>query len=100
MNSFPQCNLQKVASKVFKKKNNISQNLLYGVFLIWLVILLVSVAEAFSTVCLKWGPPDVVRVDNGTDFANAIVESLLETFGVRIASSWTQALSGTVGLPD
>ena len=43
-----------------------------------------SVAEAFSTVCLKWGPPDVVRVDNGTEFANAIVESLLETFGVRV----------------
>ena len=43
-----------------------------------------SVAEALSTVCLKWGPPDVVRVDNGTEFANTIVESLLETFGVRV----------------
>ena len=33
---------------------------------------------------MKRGPPDVVRVDNGTEFANAIVESLLETFGVRV----------------
>ena len=41
-----------------------------------------SVAEAFGTVCLKWGPPYVVRVNNGTEFANAIVESLLEIFGV------------------
>ena len=45
-----------------------------------------SVAEAFSTVCLKRGPPDVVRVDNGTEFANAIVESVrvLKTFGFRV----------------
>ena len=38
-----------------------------------------SVAEAFGTVCMKWGPPNVGRVDNWTEFANAIVESLLET---------------------
>ena len=43
-----------------------------------------SVAEAISTVCLKCCPRDVVHVDNGTEFANVIVESMLETFGVRI----------------
>lgn len=31
-----------------------------------------------------WGTPDVVRVDNGTEFANAIVESVFKLFGVRV----------------
>ena len=46
----------------------------------------VSVASAFSTLCLRWGAPDVVRVDNGTEFRNAVVESLFRLLGVRVRS--------------
>ena len=45
-----------------------------------------SVAAAFSEMCTRWGAPDVVRVDNGTEFANAIVESLFQLFGIRVRS--------------
>ena len=37
-----------------------------------------------TSVCLRWGSPDVVRVDNGTEFANAIVDSLFKAFGVKV----------------
>ena len=30
----------------------------------------------FVSLCCRWGPPEVVRLDNGTEFANAIVESV------------------------
>ena len=42
------------------------------------------VAESFVSLCCRWGPPEVVRLDNGTDFGNAIVESVLEVLGVRV----------------
>lgn len=34
--------------------------------------------------CLLWGAPDVVQCDNGTEFRNAIVESLFQSMGVRV----------------
>ena len=43
-----------------------------------------SVAKAFVRISTKRGPPDVVRLDNGSEFANAIVESLFQKFGVRV----------------
>eukprot|EP00117_Sycon_ciliatum_P016048 scpid17635/ scgid15645/ Gag-Pol polyprotein; Matrix protein p10; p20; Capsid protein p25; Nucleocapsid protein p14; Protease p15; Reverse transcriptase/ribonuclease H p90; Integrase p46 len=43
-----------------------------------------SVASAFVQVCQMWGAPDVVRCDNGTEFANAVVESLFQSLGVRV----------------
>lgn len=43
-----------------------------------------SVASAFVSMCARWGAPDVVRMDNGTEFANAVVESIFKLFGVRV----------------
>jgi len=43
-----------------------------------------SVADAFAKMCLRWGVPDVVRTDNGTEFRNAIVESLFRLYGIRV----------------
>ncbi|XP_065182544.1 uncharacterized protein LOC135813373 [Sycon ciliatum] len=43
-----------------------------------------SVAAAFTSMCVRWGAPDVVRTDNGTEFRNAIVESLFKVMGVRV----------------
>ncbi|XP_065195653.1 uncharacterized protein LOC135827058 [Sycon ciliatum] len=43
-----------------------------------------SVAEAVTDVCLKWGSPEVVRMDNGTEFVNGIVESLFRVFGTKV----------------
>ncbi|XP_065185766.1 uncharacterized protein LOC135816500 [Sycon ciliatum] len=43
-----------------------------------------SVASAFVSLCCRWGPPDVIRVDNGTEFSNAIVQSVFQVFGVRV----------------
>ena len=43
-----------------------------------------SVAEEFLRLCLKFGPPRVVRCDNGHEFRNAIVSSLLDVFGVCV----------------
>ena len=43
-----------------------------------------SVAQAFVEVCARWGPPEVVRSDNGTEFVNAIVDSILNAFGVTV----------------
>lgn len=43
-----------------------------------------SVASAFTSMCLRWGVPDVVRMDNGTEFVNAIVQSIFDVLGVRV----------------
>ena len=43
-----------------------------------------SVASAFASMCLRWGAPEDVRLDNGTEFSNAIVESLFCLLGVRV----------------
>ena len=43
-----------------------------------------SVAEAFADICLRWGSPEVVCMDNGTEFSNAIVESLFQVFGTTV----------------
>ena len=43
-----------------------------------------SVAAAFTSMCLQWGVPDVVRMDNGTEFVNMVVESLLQLLGVHV----------------
>ena len=48
-----------------------------------------SVAAAFTSMCLRWGAPDVVRMDNGTEFVNAVMESLLQLLGVHV---WTGAV--------
>ena len=40
------------------------------------------VAQAFTTLCMRWGPPQVVKTDNGTEFQNAVVRSLFQFFGV------------------
>ena len=43
-----------------------------------------SVTEAVTKVCLKWGSLEVVRMDNGTEFVNGIVESLFRVFGTTV----------------
>ena len=43
-----------------------------------------SVAEAVTKVCLQFGAPEVVRMDNGTEFANAVVSSLFRVFGTKV----------------
>ena len=43
-----------------------------------------SVAEAFASVCCRWGPPEVVRSDNGTEFVNAVMDALYLAFGVEV----------------
>ena len=43
-----------------------------------------SVADAFLKVCLRWGPPRVVRCDNGTEFMNHVVSSLFDMFGAVV----------------
>ena len=42
------------------------------------------VADAFTRICCRWGPPDVVKVDNGSEFSNAIVSALFHAFGVHV----------------
>ena len=42
------------------------------------------VAAAFTTICCRWGPPDIVRMDNGTEFRNAICDALFQQFGVEV----------------
>ena len=39
-----------------------------------------SVGAAFLSVCARWGPPQVVRTDNGTEFRNAVTHALFEAF--------------------
>ena len=43
-----------------------------------------SVVSAFTTMCQRWGAPDVIRCDNGTEFQNSIVESLFKLMGVEV----------------
>ena len=43
-----------------------------------------SVADAFVSVCCRWGPPEVVRSDNGTEFVNALMEALYLAFGLEV----------------
>ena len=43
-----------------------------------------SVADAFVSVCTRWGPPHVIRSDNGTELRNALMSSLYEVFGVNV----------------
>lgn len=45
------------------------------------------VAGAFSCMCLKWGAPDDIHTDNGTEFANAIVAALLQLFRIKVCTS-------------
>ena len=42
------------------------------------------VAEAFLHICCRFGPPRVIRSDNGKEFCNHIVEALFEVFGVVV----------------
>ncbi|XP_065196502.1 uncharacterized protein LOC135827994 [Sycon ciliatum] len=44
----------------------------------------ISVAEALTSLCCRWGPPDEVRMDNGSEFKNAVVRALFARFGVRV----------------
>ena len=43
-----------------------------------------SVAKAFTSMCIRWGAPDVIRMDNGSEFRNAVTESLFKVMGVRV----------------
>ena len=43
-----------------------------------------SVAAAFVSVCTRWGPPAVVRNDNGSEFINAIINAVFEAFGMQV----------------
>lgn len=43
-----------------------------------------SVAAAFVSVCARWGPPTVVRSDNGSEFVNAVMTAVFEAFGVHV----------------
>ena len=43
-----------------------------------------SVAAALTKICCRWGPPSVIRMDNGTEFRKAVVAALLEQFGVVV----------------
>ena len=43
-----------------------------------------SVASAFVDVCSRWGAPDVVRSDNGTEFVNHVTVALYNAFGVEV----------------
>ena len=43
-----------------------------------------SVAAAIVELCCRWGSPRVVRMDNGTEFSNAVVQSVFKVFGVQV----------------
>ena len=43
-----------------------------------------SVGAAFLSICAKWGPPQVVRTDSGTEFRNAVTHALFEAFRVKV----------------
>ena len=49
-----------------------------------------SVATAFTSICRRWGSPDVIRVDNGSEFRNAIVESLFRLLGAEVRPGATR----------
>ena len=42
------------------------------------------VAAEFTKISQRWGSPDVIRVDNCTEFRNAIVQSLFLLMGVDV----------------
>ena len=42
------------------------------------------VAEAFLQICTRLDAPRVVRSDNGSEFCNRVVSSLLDKFGVHV----------------
>ena len=44
----------------------------------------ISVADAFTEMCKRWGAPEVVRMDNGTEFRNAIMDSVFQLMGVSV----------------
>lgn len=44
-----------------------------------------SVSAALIELCTRWGPPRVVRCDNGTEFRNVIVSAVLSVFGVHVS---------------
>ncbi|XP_065196213.1 uncharacterized protein LOC135827687 [Sycon ciliatum] len=43
-----------------------------------------SVAHALVSVCARWGPPRLLRSDNGTEFVNAITDALFSRFGISV----------------
>ena len=43
-----------------------------------------GVTKAFTALCNLWGSPKVVRIDNGSEFRNVLVESVFKCFGVRV----------------
>lgn len=43
-----------------------------------------SVVDVFITICCRWGSLEVVRLDNGSEFRNVIVDVLFEKFGVKV----------------
>ena len=43
-----------------------------------------SVAEAMVSICTHFGPPKVIRCDNGREFVNCIVTSLFDAFGADV----------------
>ena len=43
-----------------------------------------SVASAFVNVCARWGPPDLIRCDNGTELYNGVTSALYDAFGVQV----------------
>ena len=49
-----------------------------------------SVAAAFTSICRRWGAPDVIRVDNGSEFSNAIVSSLFRLLGAKVCAGATR----------
>ena len=44
-----------------------------------------SVAAAFVFICCRWGAPQVVRSDIGTEFRNALVSAVYKAFEVTVA---------------
>ena len=46
----------------------------------------VSVAAAFVQVCGRWGPPRVLRCDNGRELMNAVTRAVFEEFGVSVVN--------------
>ena len=43
-----------------------------------------SVADAFTTICCHWGLREIVRLDNGPEFQNAIVNALFKKVSVKV----------------
>ncbi|XP_065189499.1 uncharacterized protein LOC135820118 [Sycon ciliatum] len=43
-----------------------------------------SVAAGLVELCTRWGPPRVIRSDNGSEFCNAMVSALFDVFGVHV----------------